>query len=102
MNEIIITKQTEGSKLTVAVEGRVDTKTAPQLENEVFQSLDGVTELLLDLAGTSYISSAGLRVLLALYKIMHAKNGTYRLCNVNDTIRELIELTGLTDFLTIE
>lgn len=102
MDDLIITKQLDGNRLTVSAEGRIDTKTAPQLDNEVFRSLDGVTELVLDFSDTSYISSAGLRVLLAFYKTMNAKKGSFALRNANDTIRDLIELTGLTDFLTFE
>ena len=86
MSVLTITKNQEENKLTAAVIGRVDTTTAPQLDNEISQSLDGITELVLDFEQTEYVSSAGLRVLLALYKTMNAKQGKLVLCNVNHTI----------------
>ena len=101
MSVLTITKNQEESKLTVAVIGRVDTTTAPQLDNEISQSLDGITELVLDFEQTEYVSSAGLRVLLALYKTMSAKQGKLVLCNVNHTIMDMFVATGLIDFFEI-
>lgn len=95
-----IIKKTEGSALTIALEGRLDTSTAPQLEAEI-RALDGVTELTIDLAALEYLSSAGLRVLLAAQKIMN-KQGSMRVCHVNETIMEVFEVTGFIDILTIE
>lgn len=95
-----IIKKAEGSALTIALEGRLDTSTAPQLEAEL-RALDGVTELTIDLAALEYLSSAGLRVLLAAQKIMN-KQGSMRVCHVNETIMEVFEVTGFIDILTIE
>lgn len=96
-----INKTQEGNKLTVAVEGRLDTTTAPELENSLKESLDGVTELVIDLTDLEYISSAGLRVLLASQKIM-MKQGKMIVTNPNDVINEIFEVTGFRDILTIE
>ncbi len=96
-----ITKTAEGSALNIALEGRLDTTTSPQLEEEMKASLDGVTALVLDLEGLEYISSAGLRVLLSAQKVMN-KQGEMKLIHVNDVISEIFEVTGFTDILTIE
>lgn len=96
-----ITKNQNGSHLDLALEGRLDTTTAPQLEAELKQSVDGVTELALDFAGLEYLSSAGLRVLLSAQKVMN-KQGTMVIKNVNETIMEIFEVTGFADILTIE
>lgn len=95
-----IVKNVDGSKLNVALEGRLDTSSAPQLEAEM-KALDGVTELVIDMAGLEYLSSAGLRVLLAAQKTMN-KQGSMVLHNVNETIMEVFEITGFVDILTIE
>ena len=91
----------DGSKLTFAIEGRLDTNTAPQLEKQMRESVDGVTELVFDLAGLEYISSAGLRVLLATQKIMN-KQGSMVVHNANESIMEIFDVTGFVDILTIE
>lgn len=96
-----ITKNSEGAKLTLTLEGRLDTTTAPQLEEEVKNSLGGVEELVLDFAALEYISSAGLRVLLSAQKIMN-KQGSMVIRNVNETINEVFEITGFNDVLTVE
>ena len=96
-----IEKNLSASSLTVAVAGRLDTTTAPELENELKTSLDGVTSLILDFAALDYLSSAGLRVLLAAQKTMN-KQGTMVIRNVNETIAEIFEVTGFADILTIE
>lgn len=96
-----IVKTSEGSKLTLALEGRLDTTTAPQLEAEVKGSLTGVTELVLEFSQLEYLSSAGLRVILAAQKIMN-KQGQMVIRHVNETILEVFEVTGFTDILTIE
>lgn len=96
-----IAKTSEGASLHIALEGRLDTTTSPQLEEELKGSLDGVTALVLDLAGLEYISSAGLRVLLSAQKVMN-KQGEMKLIHVNDIISEIFEVTGFTDILTIE
>ena len=95
----IVTEKT-GDALVVTLEGRLDTTTAPRLEEALKVSLDGVTDLTLDLEKLEYLSSAGLRVLLAAQKTMN-KHGTMTVTNVNETIQEIFEVTGFTDILTI-
>jgi len=94
-------KISENGNLTIALEGRLDTATSPDLEKELNASLEGVTALTLDFAKLEYISSAGLRVLLTAQKTMN-KQGTMKILHVNDTIREIFEVTGFSDILTIE
>lgn len=96
-----IVKTSEGTKLTFAVEGRLDTTTAPQLEGEVKGALAGVTELVLDFSQLEYLSSVGLRVILAAQKIMN-RQGKMVVRHVNETIMEVFEVTGFCDILTIE
>ena len=96
-----IEKTQVGSELTIALEGRLDTTTAPQLEAELKSSLDGVTALTFDFANLEYISSAGLRVLLSAQKIMN-RQGEMKVTHVGDIILEIFEVTGFTDILTIE
>ena len=96
-----IIKNAEGKTLNIALEGRLDTTTAPQLETELKQSIADNTELILDFAKLEYLSSAGLRVLLAAQKVMN-KQGKMVIRNVNDVISEVFEVTGFADILTIE
>ena len=96
-----ISKNKNGSTLIVSPSGRLDTASAPQLEEELKASIDGVTELILDLSGLEYMSSAGLRILLSAQKTMD-KQGKMTVRNVNTTIMDIFEITGFTDFLTIE
>lgn len=96
-----INKQQNGTSLTVALEGRLDTTTAPQLEAELRQSLDGITQLTMDLGGLAYISSAGLRVLLFAQKQMN-KQGEMKVTNANESVMEIFEVTGFSDILCIE
>lgn len=96
-----INKQKNGSVLTIAVQGRLDTTTAPDLEKEIKTGLDGVTELIMDFEKLDYISSAGLRVLLSAQKMM-SKQGSMKVVHVNDLVMEVFEVTGFTDILTIE
>ena len=86
--------------LSVALDGRLDTITAPELERVLKESLDGVTTLILDLAALEYISSAGLRVLLSAQKLMN-RQGEMRVVHVNESIMEIFEVTGFSDILTI-
>ena len=86
-----INKTKEDNKLTVAVEGRLDTTTAPELEAALKEDIEGVEELVIDLANLEYISSAGLRVLLAAQKIM-MKQGKMVVTNPNDVISEIFEI----------
>lgn len=94
-------KTIENGKAVFALEGRLDTITSPELEAELKDSLSGVTELELDFDRLDYISSAGLRVLLSTQKLM-AKQGGMKVTHVNETIREIFEVTGFSDILTIE
>ena len=96
-----ILKTQEGSKLTVALEGRLDTTTSPQLEAELRQSVDGLTELVLDLKDLDYISSAGLRVLLSAQKVMN-RQGQMIIRNVKPEIMDIFDVTGFVDILNIE
>ena len=96
-----IIRNKDGSKLTLALEGRLDTTTAPQLEEELKASLEGVTALEMDFRQLEYLSSAGLRVLLAAQKVMN-KQGSMVIRHVNETIHEVFEVTGFIDILTIE
>ena len=95
-----ITKTAENGTLRIAMEGRLDTNTAPQLEAELKTSLSGISELELDFSGLEYISSAGLRVLLAAQKTM-SRQGKMTIRNVNETIMEVFEITGFVEILTI-
>lgn len=90
-----------GNALTLALEGRLDTITAPQLEATLKNALPGVEALVLDLGKLEYISSAGLRVLLTAQKTMN-KQGTMKVKNANEMILEIFEVTGFSDILTIE
>ena len=96
-----IMKNKDGSKLTLVLEGRLDATTAPQLEAELKATLDGITELNLDFEKLEYLSSAGLRVILAAQKTMN-KQGKMTIRHVNETIHEVFEVTGFIDILTIE
>lgn len=96
-----IRKEKNGNELTVTVIGRLDTTTAPQLEAELRESINGVGKLVLDMKDLEYLSSAGLRVILAAQKVMN-KQGEMVVRNINDTIREIFEVTGFIDILTIE
>ena len=96
-----IEKNLNGSELTVAITGRLDTTTAPQLEVSLKESFSNVEKLVLDFAELEYLSSAGLRVLLGAQKTMN-KQGEMVVKNVNDTIDEIFEITGFADVLTIE
>ena len=96
-----IEKNKNGTDFAIALEGRLDTTTAPQLEKELKEDVNGVTELTFDFAKLEYISSAGLRVLLSAQKIMN-KQGHMVIRNVNDDIMEIFEVTGFSAILDIE
>ncbi len=96
-----ITKKMEGTTLVIALEGRLDTMTSPQLEAELKESLDGAESLTMDMSNLDYISSAGLRVLLTAHKAMSSKGGL-KLTNVNEIVREVLDVTSFSDILTIE
>ena len=96
-----INKTLKDTAMTLALEGRLDTTTAPELEKELKDSLDGVTDLTFDLEKLEYISSAGLRVLLSAQKTMN-KQGVMKLVHVGEVIMEIFEVTGFSDILTIQ
>ena len=96
-----IKKIQEADTLTMILSGRLDTTTAPQLDAEIASSLEGVTELILDFNELTYVSSAGLRVLLAAQKKMNVQ-GSMKLTGVNETIQEIFEVTGFSEILNIE
>ena len=96
-----ITKTQSGSALTLALEGRLDTVTSPELEAELKESLNGVESLTLDFSKLDYISSAGLRVLLSAHKAMSGKGGM-KVTHVNEIVQEVFDVTGFSDILTIE
>ena len=96
-----IQKTLSGAALTVALEGRLDTTTAPKLEEELRSSVDGITRLVFDVEKLEYISSAGLRVLLAMQKLMN-QQGEMVLQNMNEAVMEVFEVTGFSDILRIE
>ena len=96
-----IHKTLEADKLTIALEGRLDTSSSPELEDALNASLDGVKELVFDMSKLDYLSSAGLRVILSAHKRMLAQ-GTFKLRNVGETVRDVLDMTGFSDFLTIE
>lgn len=98
---MVINKKEQGTELELTLVGRLDTITAPKLEAELKHSINGVTALTLDFAELEYISSAGLRVLLAAQKVMN-KQGSMVICHVNETIMEVFEITGFSEILTIE
>lgn len=96
-----IEKHQNGSTLTIALEGRLDTTTAPQLENELLTGLNAISELILDMENLVYISSAGLRVLLSTQKLMN-RQGKMVVRNVRPEIMEIFNVTGFVDILNIE
>lgn len=97
-----IKKNLDGSKLTVALSGRLDTTTAPELEKELKSSLAGISDLTLDFNGLEYISSAGLRVLLSAQKTINSAQGSMKIVGANDIVKEIFDVTGFSDILTIE
>ena len=96
-----INKTQNGNALTIALEGRLDTVTSPELEKELKDSLEAAETLTLDFSKLEYISSAGLRVLLSAHKTM-SKKGGMKITNVNEIVKEVFEVTGFADILTIE
>ncbi len=98
---MVITKTKDGTSLTLVLEGRLDTTTAPQLESELRSSIDGIDKLFLDFASLEYLSSAGLRILLSAQKTMN-KQGSMVIRNVNEDVMDIFTITGFSDILTIE
>ena len=96
-----IDKKVNGTAMEIAIEGRLDTMTSPQLEDELKTSLDGITDLTFDFEKLEYISSAGLRVLLSAQKTMN-KQGTMKIVHVSEPVMDVFDVTGFVDLLTIE
>lgn len=96
-----IIKEKNDMQLSIVLEGRLDTNTAPQLEAELKREIGGVEKLVFDFEKLEYLSSAGLRVLLSAQKVMN-KQGEMLIKNVNETIADIFEVTGFSDILTIE
>ena len=96
-----ITKNMNGTELTISLEGRLDTTTAPELEQTLKDSMESANTLTLDFSKLDYISSAGLRVLLSAHKAMTKKNGM-KVVNANEMVKEVFDVTGFADILTIE
>ena len=96
-----IEKKINNDAVTFIVSGRLDTQTAPELENELDNILSGLKELTFDFTNLEYVSSAGLRVILKAQKVMNTQ-GSMKLTGVNDSIMEVFDITGFLDILTIE
>ncbi len=98
-----ISKQENGSEITLMREGRLDTTTAPLLEKEINAGMEGTETLILDFKELEYLSSAGLRVLLSAHKsLMKKEGGKLIIRHVNETMHEVFEVTGFLDILNIE
>jgi anti-anti-sigma factor len=99
---ITINKTYENGRLTLSLEGRLDTVTAPQLQEELMPALDEAREIRLIFDRLVYVASAGLRVLLVAQRTANSKNVAMTLCGVSDEIMEVFDMTGFSDMLTIE
>lgn len=96
-----VTIDIENKKMTAAIDGRLDTSTSPELESKLKDIPAGITELNLDLKDTEYVSSAGLRIILSLHKRMTKSSGTLYISNVNESVKEIFDITGFSDILDI-
>ena len=96
-----IAKKQEGDTLTVVLEGRLDTITAPKFQSEIEPLFGGISKLVLDFEKLNYISSAGLRVLLTFFQELQEQEKKLELCHVNEMIRDVFDVTGFLDILTI-
>ena len=85
--------------VTLEITGRLDTTTAPNLESVINELSEDTKELIFDMSGVEYISSAGIRVLLGAYKKRNSHQGTMRIEKANDMVREVFEMTGLSEML---
>lgn len=92
----------EQDQLILKVKGRLDTTTAPQLEQAAGEKLAGLQKLVLDFTALEYISSAGLRVLLAAHKTMKKQEGVLVVTGANEEVREVFTITGFADILNLE
>ena len=99
---MMINKNLENTTLIMMIEGRLDTQTAPELEEEIKNSIEGVTSLILDFTQVNYISSAGLRTVLAAQNWMNSKGGTMVIRGANKNIKNVFKVTGFDSFLNLE
>ena len=99
---IDIKKLKDEDRLTVLIDGNLDTNSSPVLSRSLEGELEGINDLVIDLNGVSHISSAGVRVILLLLQNMEAKGGTMKLTNANEMIVELLDTIGFLDMLTVE
>lgn len=97
-----ITTQEHGDKLVIGFNGQLDTGTAPQAEAEVNQYLEQHQHIVFDLATTTFVSSAGLRVFLATAKKIKASNGSFVVCNANEVVQEILDISGFSQILTVK
>ena len=96
------TVERTGECLIVKIAGRLDAQTAPTLEEAIEEELEGVTEVTFDLEGLDYLSSAGLRILFAAFKLMGKRNGTMRILNVGDEVRNVLDMSGFSAIFSAE
>lgn len=99
---MIIDIKTKQDKIVLKVCGRLDTATAPQLEEELKGETEGRKEIVLDFSELEYISSAGLRVLLSAHKVMKKQNGKLVVQNANEEVREVFVITGFSEIMDLE
>lgn len=97
-----IVKKTNGNEVTLTLEGRLDTSTAPELESALSDIPSSVKKLILDFAKLEYVSSAGLRVILTAQKSMNARAGKLVVVKANDVVRDVFDVTGFSSFITLE
>ena len=102
MDEIIVNFERNGDTLTAAPVGRLDTATSPVVEQKINAELDGVQHLVIDFTEVDYISSSGLRILLAALHTMEERNGDVRLIHVNEYIRDVLNLVGFLEIMPVE
>ena len=95
-----ITSERNGTAMTITLEGRLDTMSAPEFEKEIAELPEDISELTMDFSKLEYISSAGLRVLLTAHKRMAVKAGM-KVMHVNEIVQEVLEVTGFNDILTV-
>jgi anti-sigma B factor antagonist len=92
----------DGTTLTVTPEGRLDTATSPELEKRMTPEMEGMTEIIIDLANVEYVSSGGLRVLLSVEQEMEECGGKLTVIHVNSHIMEILDITGFLDIINVE
>lgn len=97
-----VEKELKGTEILIKVAGRIDTVTAPDFEKEISAVFDGKQNLSLDFEQVEYISSTGLRILIAIHKKAQACGGSFVLKNTNDIVSEVLETTGFSEILAIQ